>query len=85
MKWLYFSLNKDVYRMPDNGKKMIEQEADDVQVYEPDGTWTGPRKALLFGEAMSGWFSEKQDRITEAQALEIMAKVSAKAQESGNK
>jgi len=80
MKWLYFFLDSKVYRWPDNGKKLVEQDSDDVEVYMPDGTWFGPRKALLYGETMSGWFDEDTDQISEGDALLVMAKTSAKAQ-----
>jgi hypothetical protein len=85
MTWRYFKFTEsvtgpfDVYRCPDNGKRLSGQEDEDIQVFLPDGSWEGGHGGRLLMQAMEGWFSETSDQIDEAEAIVLMAKVVAAA------
>ena len=82
MKWRYFKYvdvgPADLYRWPDNGKSLTQQHEDAVEIYKPDGTWQSGQYWSLVKEATDGWFSEKQDEISEADAVIQMAKISGR-------
>jgi hypothetical protein len=89
MKWKYFKYSEswpsDVYRWPDNGKSFDDQIPADVEVYQADGSWLGPRKSRLYAEYTKGWFSEHSDQIDEGEALILMANVTERAKEKALK
>jgi hypothetical protein len=81
MVWRYFALYpgtnrlQGLYRCPDNGKKLFEQNLADVEIYRGDGGWQGGQRQRLLHEVQRGWFDEIQDEISEEQAILLMDEI----------
>jgi hypothetical protein len=76
----YFKGGADVgrgnslFRIPDNGKDICEQESEAVEMFWPEG-WRGGYDMTLSMWAMQGEFSEESDEINELEAIALMAEV----------
>ena len=78
MKWRYFGRTAgstriiQIYRWPDNGKRLLQQAQADVQCMNKHGEWVSGLRDILIAEVWSGWFSENQDGLTEQRAMELI-------------
>jgi len=89
MKWRYFGRTAgsvriiQIYRWPDNGKRLLQQAQEDVQYMNrrgewvsgymnKRGEWVSGLRDILIAEVWSGWFSENQDELTEQRAMELI-------------
>ena len=78
MQWRYFRGSGQelaIYRWPANGKSLAEQRLADVELYGRDGKWRGNQRERLIKEEVSGWFSERDDEISEQQAVALMERL----------
>jgi hypothetical protein len=76
-KWRYFGRDSgtgriyEIYRCPPNGKRIAEQALTDVHLLLRDGSWRRNMRETLVDEIVTGWFSERDDEISEAQLEEL--------------
>jgi hypothetical protein len=75
--WKYFGRESgtgrfyEVYRCPANGKRLIDQELEDVYVLLRDGSWRPNMREILIDEMCKGYFSERDDEISEQKAQDL--------------
>lgn len=80
MTWRYFENTDEtgddyeLYRCPNNGKRLREQDTKDVQICLQSGEWLPGQKARIIHAMMSGGFVERDNELTEEQALAFIEK-----------
>lgn len=87
IKLKYFELNDGaqlaVFRWPDNGKRLYEQDAEDVEMFNAKlDKWVPNMRMRLDHEVHRGWFDEVNDVITEERAHELLELVKKRHAES---
>ena len=78
MKWRYFGRDSgvetyEIYRCPNNAKSLFDLDQC-VERIKKNGNWEPDEKGVtgLSNEKSQGWFHEKTDEITEAEALSLI-------------
>lgn len=77
LKWRYFGRDAmtgkiiEIYRCPDNGKRVEKQKLEDVHLLLPDGSWQSNMREVLVDDISKGEFNEKSDEISEEEAMNI--------------
>lgn len=77
--WKYFGQDSGcgsiyrIFRCPSNQLRLMDQEV--IERAFPSGVWKSDELAVrnLLNERYTGWFSEKDDELTENEALEMLA------------
>lgn len=90
MSWRYFGRTAgssdvfEVYRFPGNGKPLHQQNDDDVYRISPGHGWERVGRSILMGDLVAGWFSERKDEISEADALALIQRWASEGSEEGD-
>ncbi|VAZ77296.1 hypothetical protein [Mycobacterium persicum] len=73
--WKYFGRDAmtgrviEIFRCPDNGKRLYQQRLEDVHLLLKDGTWRKNMKIALLDDLVEGRFDERGDEISERDAM----------------
>jgi hypothetical protein len=74
-----FLTQRDLYRCPKNGRDFLENSNTlAVEYFDPEkNIWTKDQDKIrgVINEMFSGWFDEENDEISEAKALQILARL----------
>ena len=79
VNWRYFKLSGGcagigmIIRRPPKGIQVHRQKLEDVEAWVPKSAgWYPNFRATVYREAMRGWFSERDDKISKQEAREAM-------------
>src|SRR5579883_3493640 len=79
-EWRYFGRDPgtgkfcEIYRCPANGKSVLQQKLEDVQLLLKDGNWRSNMKNELVDASIKGWFDESSDELSEEEAMDYFQK-----------